>query len=134
LAWQSHKGVIYLVDDDAELLATLQETLEGHGYFVLPARDGVEALARMQGGYGKSLAIVDLKMPRMDGFELISRMRASEKLAGIPIVAMSSMFGSCPGHSVEGADRLMPKPCEVPKLLRTIDELMHWRRAACLLD
>lgn len=113
------------MDDDAELLATLQETLEGAGYYVLPARDGVEALARMQGSYGKSLAIVDLVMPRMSGWELISAMRSTAKLSAIPIVAMSSKFNFRRGPAVEGADRLMPKPFEVPKLLRAIDELLN---------
>ena len=92
MSWRSHKGVIYLVDDDSELRLTVQEALEGHGYYVLPARDGVEALARMQGLHGKSLAIVDLIMPRMSGWELISAMKADQSLSRIPILAMSSEF------------------------------------------
>ena len=124
MSWRSHKGVIYLVDDDAELLATVQEALEGAGYYVLPARDGVEALARMQGQYGQSLAIVDLIMPRMSGWELIQTMRSDGRLSTIPILAMSSQFTLKKGPPVKGADRLMPKPFELPKLLRAIDELM----------
>lgn len=103
----------------------MQETLELAGYYVLPARDGVEALARMQGTYGKSLAIVDLVMPRMSGWELISTMRSTQKLSTIPIVAMTSKVTLRGRGAVEGADRLMSKPFEVPKLLRAIDELMH---------
>jgi two-component system, cell cycle response regulator DivK len=124
VSWSSHKGVIYLVDDDAEFLVTLQEALEGAGYYVLPARDGNEALARMRGLHGKSLAIVDLIMPRMSGWDLIETMRADQSLSKIPILAVSSEVTLKKGPKATGADRMLAKPFDVSKLLRTVDELL----------
>lgn len=124
MSWISHKGVIYLVDDDAEFLVTLQEALEGAGYYVLPARDGKEALARMKGLNGNSVAVVDLIMPRMSGWDLIETMRADRNLSKIPILAVSSEVTLKKGRPATGADRLLAKPFDVPKLLRAVDELM----------
>lgn len=124
VSWRSHRGVIFLVDDDSEFLGTVQEALEENGYYVLPARDGVEALARMQGLTGKRLAIVDLIMPRMDGWQLIAQMKADAKLSSIPIVAISSEVTLKQGPPATGATRLLPKPFELPKLLHAIDELL----------
>jgi response regulator RpfG family c-di-GMP phosphodiesterase len=63
----SKHATIFLVDDDDELREGLEALLEGEGYLVLGARSGAEALARMQGSYGSSIAVIDLHMPGMNG-------------------------------------------------------------------
>lgn len=115
-----HKAVIFLADDDSDFRETLQRALEEDGYLVLPARTGIEALARMHGLSGLAIAIIDLKMPEMGGQRLITMMRADKALAAIPILAVSA-------HSdgpVKGADRFLRKPFHLKDLMRTIHELL----------
>ncbi len=115
-----HKGVVFLADDDADLRENLQDALEDAGYLVLPARSGTEALARMRGLSGAALAIVDLNMPGMDGWELISAMRADKELASIPVLVISS-HGRDP---VKGANGFLRKPLALKELLRAVQELL----------
>ena len=60
---------LLLVDDDADLLVVLAEQLRDDGYDVATARDGVEALRRLESGW-PDLVIVDMMMPRRDGLSL----------------------------------------------------------------
>lgn len=115
-----HGRIIFLADDDHDLRESLQDALEDAGYVVLPARSGTEALARMRGISMASLAIVDLNMPDMDGWELISTMRADQHLSTIPILVISS-HGR---ESVTGVERFFRKPLVLTDLLRTVQELL----------
>ncbi len=117
---KAHKGVIFIAEDEPAVLESMQDALEDAGYLVLPGRDGHEALARMHGVSGASLAIVDLTMPGMDGWDLITRMRADKDLAHIPILVVSS-HGRDP---IKGADRLLRKPLTLKDLLRAVEELL----------
>lgn len=114
------KGVIFVFDDEAAFRDSLQDAFEDSGYFVLPARSGTEALARMHRFSGHAIAIIDLNMPGMDGWELIETMRADEELAHIPIFVVSSQEG----QPVQGADRVFRKPLVLDELLRAVQELM----------
>lgn len=85
-----HKGVVFVVDDDDDLRKSVEVILEDEGYLVLGARNGAEALCRMRGISGPSVALVDLVMPEMDGWQLVHAMKADANLAGIPIVTCSA--------------------------------------------
>jgi DNA-binding response OmpR family regulator len=80
--------IIMLVDDELDILDILSQVLEGEGYTVVAFGDGRAALdyARLQ---PPALALIDLLMPRMDGYELITRLRG-EANARFPIVVMSA--------------------------------------------
>jgi two-component system, chemotaxis family, sensor histidine kinase and response regulator PixL len=120
VTWTTHRGVIFTADDEPGVRENLQDALEDAGYLVLSARDGKEALARMRGTWGPSLAIVDLNMPTMSGWELIERMRSDRELSCIPILVLSAN-GNEP---VRGADRLLRKPVTIEELLRNVQELL----------
>jgi CheY-like chemotaxis protein len=107
-----HEGVIFIADDEPAILKSLEIILEHHGYLVLPARNGREALARMRGITSAALAIVDLSMPVMDGHKLIAAMRDDKELSEIPIVVAS-------GHrrQVTGADCHLLKPFKLEQLM-----------------
>jgi CheY-like chemotaxis protein len=119
VATSSHKGLIFIADDEATFRGSIQDALEDRGYLVLSARSGSEALARMHGFTGAALAIVDLNMPGMNGWELIETMRADENLAQVRILVVSSHAG----EPIQGADRLLQKPLKLKDLLRTVEEL-----------
>ena len=68
-AGQERPARLLLVDDDPNLLVVLAEQLRDDGYDVATARDGVEAMRRLESGW-PDLAIIDMMMPRLDGLSL----------------------------------------------------------------
>src|SRR5919107_1778174 len=91
-------GIIWLVDDDADFAElTRNILLQGEGVTdrVLLARDGVEAIEylfhpRRAATEMPGLVLLDLSMPRMDGFRVLSKMRAAEQTMFVPVVILSS--------------------------------------------
>src|SRR5690349_16785461 len=86
---RTYHGIVFLAEDEDRLRDATQQLLEDAGYLVLSARDGVEALARMKGFAGGCVAVIDLLMPGMDGWELVDAMRSDSQLAQIPIIVIS---------------------------------------------
>lgn len=85
------KASSILVVDDSVTTRTLEKSiLEAHGYRVELAVDGVEALERLR-METPDLAVVDLQMPRMDGFQLIEEMKKDQRFSKIPVIIVTSM-------------------------------------------
>jgi CheY-like chemotaxis protein len=92
------QGIILLVDDDAKFAELTREILlQGEGVTdeVLLARDGVEAIeylfhSERAATEMPNLVLLDLSMPRMDGFRVLSKMRAAEQTMFVPVVILSS--------------------------------------------
>ena len=78
---------ILLVDDDPHLLVVLSEQLRDDGYDVATARDGQEALRRLEAGW-PDLILLDLMMPRVDGLALARQIKAE---ADLPIIVLSAI-------------------------------------------
>jgi CheY-like chemotaxis protein len=114
---KTHKGIVFVVDDDEDLLQLVQGVLEHDGYLVLSARSGDEALSRMRGVvYGPTAAVIDLMMPDMTGWELVEAMKADDKLAEIPIIICTA-FG---GQKLRGVDAVLDKPLSSETLLQAV--------------
>ena len=80
-----------LIADDSVTTRTLEKSiLEAHGYRVALAVDGEEALQKLR-AESMDLAIVDLQMPRMDGFQLIGQIKKDPRLAKLPVIIVSSL-------------------------------------------
>jgi CheY-like chemotaxis protein len=120
--WHTHKGVVFLVDDEADLRASTQDLLEDEGYFVLSARNGTEALARMRGISGAAVAIVDLVMPDMNGWELISALNSDPNLK-IPVIVLSGQRSK----RLDGAAKVLRKPYDPVQLVEAVRELCQQR-------
>ncbi|WP_107806129.1 hybrid sensor histidine kinase/response regulator [Nodularia spumigena] len=88
----NHKAakVVLVVDDAISLRQTLSLTLQKHGYQVIQAQHGVEALEQLQRHPEIQVIISDLEMPRMNGFELLSNLRQNPNFVNIPIVVLTS--------------------------------------------
>lgn len=80
---------ILTVDDSPTIRRLLAGTLGGFGYQVEQAEDGVAALEKLQ-ERKPDLVITDINMPRLDGFGLISAIRAEDRLAGMPILVLTT--------------------------------------------
>ena len=116
---------ILLVEDDADVLALEREVLEGYGYRVLPARDGVEALRVVEGAkWPVRLLLTDVVMPQMSGRELAARL-----LERRPDLRVLYVSGYTPDPAFLRAveeDRVpfLPKPYTVQELLRRVREVL----------
>jgi two-component system chemotaxis sensor kinase CheA len=81
---------ILLADDSITTRALERSILEVHGYEVLAAVDGVEALAMLR-SQGADLVISDVQMPRMDGFELLEQIKNDKRLRQTPVIILTSL-------------------------------------------
>ncbi|MFA5100724.1 MAG: response regulator, partial [Candidatus Omnitrophota bacterium] len=83
------KKRILVVDDELEIVSTLRKMLEKFGYGdIREAHDGEEALAKL-GSEPVDLVILDMKMPKMNGYELIGRLKGDVRLQSIPLLIIS---------------------------------------------
>jgi two-component system chemotaxis sensor kinase CheA len=81
---------ILLADDSITTRALEKNILEVHGYEVMAAVDGVEALAMLR-AHGADLVISDVQMPRMDGFELLEQIKTDKRLRQTPVIILTSL-------------------------------------------
>lgn len=120
---------ILVVDDEATLRKLMQFHLRPHGYSVITASNGVEALELTKTEH-IDLAIVDVMMPEMNGYELTRQLRKNPKTTRVPIIlltALSNVQEKVEGFQA-GADDFLIKPAELPELLMRVEALL--RRAA----
>jgi DNA-binding response OmpR family regulator len=113
---------ILLVDDDPNLLVLLAEQLRDDGFDVATARDGTEALRRLEAGW-PDLLIVDMMMPRMDGLTLA---REVKDRADLPIIVLSAIdAGDSKADLLEEvAEDYVTKPYHYPELRARINRVL----------
>ena len=80
---------ILAVDDERHIVRLIQVNLERAGYQVSTAFDGNEALKKVE-GEKPDLIVLDVMMPRMDGFEVLKRLQANPDTRGIPVVMLTA--------------------------------------------
>ncbi|HAA91025.1 MAG TPA: DNA-binding response regulator [Rhodospirillaceae bacterium] len=115
--------MIALVDDDQNILTSVSMALEAEGYKVVTYRDGEEAL----GGLTDSppdLAILDIKMPRMDGMELLQRLRKTSQLPAIFLTSKDDEIDEVIGLRM-GADDYIKKPFSQRLLIERIRTILR---------
>jgi len=83
---------ILAVDDSASMRQMVRYTLEGAGYKVVQASDGVEALELAKNGVA-DLVLTDVNMPRMDGIELVRELRALSSYKFVPMLVLTTESG-----------------------------------------
>ena len=112
---------VMTVDDSATVRQVLQMTLEGAGYEVLQAVDGVDALRKLA-KESVDMLVTDLNMPNMDGLELIKKVRAEGQYRFTPIVMLtteSSEEKKKAGREA-GASGWIVKPFKPEQLLKVV--------------
>jgi CheY-like chemotaxis protein len=111
---------ILVIDDDAMIRALLRTVLEREGYAVVEAANGAEGLQRYQ-ATPMDLIITDLRMPKMDGLELLRALQGV-----VPTPAVIAVSGD--HHTLTQAQLLTPhtfaKPVPLPQLLATVQALV----------
>ncbi|MEO8462436.1 MAG: response regulator transcription factor [Chloroflexota bacterium] len=114
---------ILLVDDDPNLLVLLADQLRADGFEVQTARDGDEALRRLEGGW-PDLLIIDMMMPRMDGLTLAREIKAQ---ADLPIIVLSAIETADSKADLleEVAEDYITKPYHYPELRARITRVLR---------
>lgn len=114
---------ILIVENDDSLREGAAELLEESGYQVIQARDGVEGLERLRElglGAVPDLILLDLWMPRMDGWQFKDELKRTPAFAKIPVVVFTADRLSQDVLSI-GADDYIVKPPDVDALLSTVE-------------
>ena len=114
---------IALVDDDRNILASVAMTLEAEGFLVRTYTDGAEALRGLTAN-PVDLAILDIKMPRMDGMELLDRLRKQSRLPVIFLTSKDDEVDEVLGLRM-GADDYIKKPFSQRLLIERIRALLR---------
>src|SRR5213596_1508065 len=114
---------IALVDDDRNILTSVSMTLEAEGFAVRTYTDGAEALRALTQA-PVDLAILDIKMPRMDGLELLERLRRSSDLPVIFLTSKDDEVDELMGLRM-GADDYIKKPFSQRLLIERIRALLR---------
>ena len=113
---------LLIVDDDEDFRAGLRTALELKGYVVDEAPDGERALEKLI-EKPPLLMLLDLQMPRMNGRELLKKVRAAPGLREVPVVILSA-FGFEWEAPLMGAEGYIAKPFEPETLYQTISSLL----------
>ena len=129
------RSVALVVDDSITVRRVTQRLLERNGMRVLTARDGVDAMEMLQ-EHTPDIILLDIEMPRMDGYEVATQVRADPRLSGIPIIMITSRVGEKHrARAIEiGVDDYLGKPYQEAQLLEAIEPLIARRREAHLRE
>ncbi|MGK5444495.1 GGDEF domain-containing response regulator [Micromonospora sp. URMC 105] len=118
--------VILVVDDDEDIARFVEFNLRLHGFEVLHAGDGQEALEMIE-RHRPDLAVVDLMMPRIDGLELTRRLRADPMTSALPVIMLTAK-----GMTVDkvhglsaGADDYLVKPFDTAELVARVSSTLR---------
>ena len=120
-----------VVDDSITVRRVTQRLLERNGMRVLTARDGMDAVALLQ-DHVPDVILLDIEMPRMDGYEVAAHVRNDPRLKDVPIIMVTSRVGEKHrARAIElGVDDYLGKPYQEAQLLDAIAPLVARRRAA----
>src|SRR5262245_64827739 len=134
---KGNKPRVLLVDDCPDAREMYGECLAYSGYEVIEAANGMEALQRAVDDK-PDIILMDLSLPVMDGWEATRRLKADERTAGIPVVALTghALAGISEGARQAGCDAFVTKPCLPEDLVKEVRAILARRdtRAASRTD
>ena len=126
----TRKGsVVLLVDDEDQLRRVMRDLLERQGYTIVEARDGAEALAEIDRA-APDLVILDLNLPGVDGYTVLSQVRSREATRNLPVIVLTAKGDEDNEVRVLGlgADDFLTKPFRARALAARLESLLGRRR------
>ena len=122
-------ATVLIVDDAADARSLYGEYLEFCGFRVISAIDGLQGMSMAQ-LHMPDIILMDLAVPRVNGWDAIRQLRANPHTRDIPVVAVSAYaHGDEPARAREaGADVCLTKPCVPSQVARAISALLTWHR------
>ena len=114
-----------VVEDDYRNMRLLHDLLNVHGYAILQASDGLEAISPARDGE-PDLILMDIRLPRLSGFDATRLLKKDDQTKAIPIIAVTAF--ATPGNETmaldSGCSAYITKPLNVANLLNTIRSLL----------
>jgi CheY-like chemotaxis protein len=118
---------LLVVEDIPDILTLLKATLEFKGYHVITARDGQEALETLE-QERPAVIVTDILMPRMDGFNLVHRLRLNSQTRDIPVIFLSATYVAPEDKAFAlslGVTRFIEKPVNFEEFLPAVSDLLN---------
>lgn len=120
----TRKPLILVVEDDPSVQNLLQLLLEGEGFEVITAKDGLEGLVKMDLQH-PSLLILDLMMPNVSGDRLLDEVRDDPRLRSVPVIIVSGRHDAHETFdSVLGRENVFAKPIDPTALIERVEDLL----------
>jgi chemosensory pili system protein ChpA (sensor histidine kinase/response regulator) len=117
------QSIVMVVDDSLTVRRVTQRLLAREGYQVVLAKDGVDALEQLQ-SITPDIMLVDIEMPRMDGFDLTRNVRGDSRTRSIPIIMITSRTAAKHrNYAMElGVNEYVGKPYQETELLKLVEQ------------
>lgn len=116
---RTNTRTVLLIEDDASVRDVCAEALTDEGFVVHAAPDGLAGLAQLD--CAPDVIVLDLLMPRMDGWEFLRRLREDEGHARTPVLLLTASSSS--GAALAGAQAILRKPFVLEALIRQVRDL-----------
>jgi DNA-binding response OmpR family regulator len=119
---------VLVADDDADIVRFVEVNLRLEGFEVVTARDGQEALTKAL-DLQPDVVLLDVLMPRIDGYTVCARLRADRRGAGIPVILLTANFITADREVARraGADDFVVKPFDPCELMARVRALVEAR-------
>jgi CheY-like chemotaxis protein len=117
---------VLIVDDSETNLVLLEAVLEDEGWIVKTAASATAGMDMIKDKI-PDLILLDLIMPRVDGYEMLDRLKSSEKLKRIPVIVVSAVSDAKTRQTCieKGAQDYMPKPVDIDLLLSKVRKILN---------
>jgi CheY-like chemotaxis protein len=119
----ARKPVVLVIDDGEEARDLYCAYLEFHGFEAATAEDGATGIA-LALALRPDAIVLDFSMPRMDGAEVLSRLKADARTSGIPVVMVTAVPELVEPGARRACAAFLEKPCEPDQLMKTLDDLV----------
>lgn len=120
--------LVLIVEDEQNAREGLTEFLLAHGFRVTDAKDGAEALQKAE-AFRPDAVLLDLALPKTDGWTVARRLKSDEKYGRVPVLAMSALdYPEEVRRAYEaGCDAFLPKPFDLRRLVPTLEQIIARR-------
>jgi chemosensory pili system protein ChpA (sensor histidine kinase/response regulator) len=121
----SRQPMVMVVDDSITMRKVTSRVLDNHSIEVMTAQDGLDAIEQLH-DHVPDLMLLDIEMPRMDGYELLEHVRADSRLRHIPVVMITSRAGQKHRRKARkaGANDYLTKPYQEMELVEKVSEML----------
>ncbi len=122
---QPHVRSVLIVDDSVTVRKVTSRLMERQGWEVVTAKDGLDAIGQLQEIY-PDIVLLDIEMPRMDGFEVLRSVRRDERLKHLPIIMITSRTGAKHQQQAQdlGVNGFLGKPFQEAGLMSSIESVL----------
>ena len=124
---RDHHALALIADDDATMRLLLQQSLEQRDFRVIVAENGAQAIEAFI-TLNPDIVLLDVEMPDMDGFELVWKIKADERLKQIPVIILTStgMIGDTKICRELGIKGYLTKPVEFESMISRVEKAIYF--------